>query len=118
MREPAEGTRLSFRTQIDHGFQVAEKLERVSLDSGIPMTRLAVAWPLKRKFVSSVIGAKTLQQLEENMAPGDWDMPEDLWNLLEERTRPEEEYHTWFNKRNYERFFSTAEFHDERKELP
>jgi 1-deoxyxylulose-5-phosphate synthase len=126
MAEPVGGTRLSFRTQVDgprfwhtRGFRVADTVERVSLESGIPMARVAIAWPLTRKFVTSVIiGARTLQQLEENMAPGDWDLPENVWNALEEQTRPEEEYHTWFNKRNYERFFDAAEFHDEVKELP
>jgi aryl-alcohol dehydrogenase-like predicted oxidoreductase len=126
MTDAAEGTRLSFRTQVDgprfwhdHGFRVAAMVERISLDSDVPMARAAIAWPLKRKFVASVIiGARTLQQLEENMVPGDWDLPDDVWKALEEQTRPEEEYHTWFNKRNYERFFDAAEFHDELKELP
>ena len=126
MAEPVGGTRLSFRTQVDgprfwhaHGFRVADTVEQISLESGIPMARVAIAWPLRRKFVTSVIiGARTLQQLEENMAPGDWDLPENVWNALEKQTRPEEEYHTWFNKRNYERFFDAAEFHDEVKELP
>lgn len=36
---------------------------------------------------------------------------------LEERTRPEEEYQTWFNKMAYARFFGAADFHDERAEL-
>jgi len=123
---PAEGTRLSFRTQVDgprfwhtHGFRVADLVERVSMDSGISPARLAIAWPLRRKFVSSVIvGMRTVQQLQENMVPGDWDMPEEVWTSLETQTRPEEEYHTWFNRQNYQRFFAAAEFHDELKELP
>jgi hypothetical protein len=41
-----------------------------------------------------------------------------VWNTLDKETRPEEEYLTWFNKRNYERIFTTAEYHDEMKELP
>jgi len=126
MAEPALGTRLSFRTQVDgprfwhlKGFKTAELLEQVSSKSGIPMPRLAIAWPLKRRFVASVIiGAKSQEQLERNMEMGDWDIPEDLWNELEGRTRPEEEYLTWFNRRNYERFFSATEFHDEKSELP
>jgi len=125
MTDPAKGTRLSFRTQVDgprfwhaHGFRITDIAERISMDSGIPLIRIAIAWPLKRKFVASVIiGTRTLQQVEENMIPGDWDLPEDVWNALEERTRPEEEYHTWFNRQNYRRFFDAAEFHDELKEL-
>jgi aryl-alcohol dehydrogenase-like predicted oxidoreductase len=126
MTEPAKGTRLSFRTQVDgprfwhpKGFETAKTLEQVSSESGIPMSKLAIAWPLKRRFVTSVIiGVKNQEQLETNMEVGDWDMPEDVWNTLEEQTRPQEEYLTWFNKKNYERFFSAAEFHDETTELP
>jgi aryl-alcohol dehydrogenase-like predicted oxidoreductase len=126
MTAPAKGTRLSFRTQVDgprfwhpRGFRTAEVLEQVSSESGIPMAKLAIAWPLKRKFVTSVIiGARNLAQLESNMEMGNWDMPGEVWNALEEKTRPEEEYLTWFNKKNYERFFSASEFHDETMELP
>jgi len=126
MTEPAKGTRFSFRTQIDgprfwhkKGFEIAKILEQVSSKSGTPMSKLAIAWLLKRRFVTSIIiGVKSQDQLEANMEMGDWDIPEDVWNLLEEQTRPEEEYLTWFNKRNYERFFNAAEFHDDKSELP
>jgi aryl-alcohol dehydrogenase-like predicted oxidoreductase len=83
------------------------------------MAKLAVAWPLGRKFVSAVIiGVRNLDQLKANLEMGEWEMPRDVWTALEERTRPAEEYLSWFSRRNYERFFSAAEFHDERAELP
>ena len=83
------------------------------------MAKLAVAWPLKRKFVTSVIiGVKNVDQLGENLDWGDWDMPEDIWQSLEEQTRPEQDYLTFFNKQNYNRHFSAAEFHSEAAELP
>jgi len=98
---------------------VAEIVEQVSAASGIPMPTLAIAWPLGRKFVTSVIiGVRSQDQLKANMEAGDWDMAEDVWRRLEEQTRPQEDYLTWFNRKNYERFFSAAEFHDERAELP
>ena len=120
-KEPAAGSRISFRTQVDgprywhpKGFQTAEILQKVSEDSGIPMAKLAVAWPLRQRFVASVIiGVRDLGQLEANMETGDWDMPDDIWNTLEEQTRPEEEYLTWFNRQNYNRQFSAGEFHDQ-----
>jgi len=126
MNEPDQGTRLSYRSQVDgprfwnpKGFKTAEILEQVSLDSGISMSKLAIAWPLKHRFVTSVIiGVRNQEQLEVNMEIGEWDMPENVWNALEEQTRPEEEYLTWFNKKNYDRCFSAAEFHDDRTELP
>lgn len=126
MTEPVKGSRLFFRTQIDgprfwhtNGFEIANILEQVSLTSGISMPKLAITWLLKRKFVTSVIiGIKNQGQLEANMEMGDWNIPEEVWNQLEEKTRPGEEYLTWFNKKNYERFFNAAEFHDEKTELP
>jgi aryl-alcohol dehydrogenase-like predicted oxidoreductase len=126
MKEPAEKSRLSFRMKVDgprfwhqHGFEIAERVEKISTKSGIPMHRLAIAWPLKRRFVTSVIiGVKNTKQLTDNMTVGDWDVPPDVWTSLEEETRPAEEYLTWFNKVNFARSFDAAEFHDESRELP
>jgi len=126
MAEPAAGTRLAYRTGVDgprfwhaKGFNTAQVLDEVSSRVGVPMWKLAIAWPLKRRFVTSVIiGVKNQAQVEADMELGDWDMPDEVWTMLEERTRPEEEYMTWFTKHNYNRFFSVAEFHDETTELP
>ncbi len=126
MTQPAAGTRHAYRTRMDgprfwhpHGMRIAGILEETAAAADIPMAKLAVAWPLKRKFVSSVIiGVKDTQQLAANLELGDWDMPDDIWQKLEENTRPQEDYLTFFNKLNYKRHFSAAEFHDERVELP
>ena len=123
--EPAAGTRISFRTQLDgprfwnpKGFKTAEILEQVSAETGISMTKLAIAWPLNHRFVASVIiGARTKDQLDANMEMGEWDMPDEIWDQLEEQTKPEEEYLTWFNRQNYNMMFSAGEFHDETKAL-
>ena len=118
--KPEKGTRASFRTEVDgprfwhpRGHKTAEIVADVSNKSGIPMAKLAIAWPLGRKFVTSVIiGVKNIDQLEKNMAPAEWDLPQEVWDELEKRTRPEEEYITWYNKFNYQRFFKASEFHD------
>jgi aryl-alcohol dehydrogenase-like predicted oxidoreductase len=123
--KPTEGSRASFRTEVDGprfwhpgGYRTAEVVAEVSEKSGIPSQKLAIAWPLGRKFVTSVIiGVKTVDQLEANMAPADWDLPQDVWEELEERTRPEEEYMTWYNKLNYGRFFKASEFQDDQADL-
>jgi aryl-alcohol dehydrogenase-like predicted oxidoreductase len=124
-KKPAAGTRLSYRAQVDgprfwhqRGFETAEKLKKVADDVGIPMAKLAIAWPLGRRCVASVIvGVRTEEQLATNLELGDWDMPQDVWDRLEEETRPEEDYLTWFNKVNYQRFWSAVEYHDESKNL-
>ncbi len=124
-KKPEPGTRASFRTSVDgprfwhpKGFKTTEILVQVAKESGISMIKLAIAWPLRRKFVSSVIiGVRNVEQLESNMEPADWDVPIDVWNKLEELTRPEEEYLTGYNKFNYNRFFKASEFHNEDAEL-
>jgi len=123
--KPEPGTRASFRTEVDgprfwhpRGYKTAEIVADISEKSGIPMGKLAIAWPLGRKFVTSVIiGAKNVDQFEKNMEPADWDLPKEVWEELEERTRPDEEYMSWYNKFNYDRFFNASEFHDMEVEL-
>jgi aryl-alcohol dehydrogenase-like predicted oxidoreductase len=124
MTEPAPGTRHFHRTQIDgprfwnaRGFRIADILEQAALESSIPMARLAIGWPLGRKFVSAVIiGVKSVEQLKANLENADGELPADVWKTLEERTRPEEDYLSWFNRRNSERLLAAAEFRDERAE--
>ena len=119
--QPRKGSRASFRTQVDgprfwhpKGYKTAEVVADVSRKSGITMTNLAIAWPLGRKFVTSVIiGVKSLDQLGKNMVPADYDLPKEVWDELEERTRPEEEYLTWYHKFNYEHFFTASEYKKE-----
>jgi hypothetical protein len=74
----------------------------------------------ERKIISSsvIIRAKNQAQVEADMELGDWDTPDEVWATLEEHTRPEEEYTTWFSKHNYNRCFSVTEFHDETAALP
>ena len=125
MTEPPKGSRIQRRMQMDggrfwhpKGLKAEQAVDDVSAKTGVPMGMLAIAWPLRRRFVASVIvGVRTREQLASNLEAGDWDMPEDVWNILEEQTRPEEEYLTWFNRMSYERFFAAADFHDERAEL-
>ncbi len=125
MAEPAKGSRMQLRMQMDggrfwhpRGHQAAQAIQAVSERTGVPMARLAIAWPLGRKFVSAVVlGISTRGQMLENLAAGDWDMPREDWKAIEAATRPAEDNLTWFNRQNYQRVLDAAEFHDERIEL-
>ena len=82
-KKPEKGTRASFRTEVDgprfwhpRGHKTAEIVADVSKKSGIPMVKLAIAWPLGRNFVTSVIiGVKNIDQLQKNMEPAELDLP-------------------------------------------
>jgi 1-deoxyxylulose-5-phosphate synthase len=123
--EPPKGSRLQIRSQMDgarfwhpKGLRVAELLESLAKETGASMARLAMGWPLRRKFVSSVVvGVRTSQQVKENLDAAEWDMPDDVWQSLEAATRPDDDNLTWFNRANYQRFLDAAEFHPVQAEL-
>jgi aryl-alcohol dehydrogenase-like predicted oxidoreductase len=125
MAEPPAGSRMQLRMQMDgarfwhpKGFRAAKALEVAADRTGISMARLAIGWPLGRKFVSSVVlGIRTREQMLASLEAADWDMPEEIWQEIETQTRPEEDNLTWFNRQNYKRLFAAAEFHDARADL-
>jgi aryl-alcohol dehydrogenase-like predicted oxidoreductase len=97
---PAEGTRLS--DQVDQGmriwnerghlertWQVIEAVRKVAEGRGASMSQVAIAWVLARPSVRSVIlGARTLAQLDDNLAAGDLDLSGDETRLLDEASDP------------------------------
>jgi aryl-alcohol dehydrogenase-like predicted oxidoreductase len=122
MAEPPKASRMQLRMQMDggrfwhpSGHRAAQAIQTVSGRTGVPMARLAIAWPLGQKFVSAVVlGISTRAQMRENLEAADWTMPREDWEAIEAATRPAEDNLTWFNRQNYQRIFDAAEFHDER----
>ncbi len=92
--KPSEGTRLFYRTEIDGArfwhqrtFEVANIVTEISKKTGISPVRLALSWILHDKRVTSIIiGVKRMDQLEENLTMGDWDLAEDVWEELDTKT--------------------------------
>jgi aryl-alcohol dehydrogenase-like predicted oxidoreductase len=125
MADPPKGTRMQLRMQMDgarfwhpKGHRAAQAIQAVSERTGVSMAKLAIAWPLGRKFVSAVVlGISTRAQMLEDLEAADWDMPREDWNAIEAATRPAEDNLTWFNRQNYQRVLAAAEFHDERVDL-
>jgi aryl-alcohol dehydrogenase-like predicted oxidoreductase len=64
----AKGSRAAYRSEVDgprfwhdKGFEIVDVVAKVPAESGIPIPQLAIAWPLGRKAVTSVIiGIKSL----------------------------------------------------------
>jgi aryl-alcohol dehydrogenase-like predicted oxidoreductase len=97
---PAAGTRLSDqmdqgmriwneRGHLERNWQVIDAVRKVAEGRGASMSQVAIAWVLARPAVRSVIlGARTLAQLDDNLAAGDLDLSEDETRLLDEASDP------------------------------
>ena len=77
--EPPEGTRLAAgggRTEqilSEGNFQTLAKLEEFAQSAGHSMVELAIGWLASQPHVSSVIsGATKPEQVEQNVAAGEW----------------------------------------------
>jgi aryl-alcohol dehydrogenase-like predicted oxidoreductase len=92
--KPTQGTRFFFRSEIDgprfwheRGFEMANKVVDLSEKFGISLVTLALSWILHDKRVTSIItGVKTMDQLEENLIVGDWDLPQEIWDEVNRET--------------------------------
>ena len=63
---------------------------------GISPARLALAWLLTRPFVTSVIiGAKTMEQLEDDLAAVDVEIPPEYIKEIEKISELPSEYPGW-----------------------
>ena len=99
--DPSEGTRL--REQADEGMKiwnerghlernwhVLDVVRKVAEQRGSSMGQVAIAWVLARPAVSSVIlGARTLDQLNDNLAAAILPLSDDEMRLLNDASEPD-----------------------------
>ena len=97
---PGEGTRLSDqmdqgmriwneRGHLERNWQIIDAVRKVADGRGASASQVAIAWVLARPAVSSVIlGARTLAQLEDNLAAGELKLSEEETRLLDEASEP------------------------------
>jgi aryl-alcohol dehydrogenase-like predicted oxidoreductase len=98
---PAPGTRLSEqadqgmriwneRGHLERNWRILDAVRKVADGRGVPMSQVAIAWVLGRPGVSSVIlGARTLAQLNDNLAAGDLTLSAEETALLTEASEPD-----------------------------
>ncbi|HVI00735.1 MAG TPA: aldo/keto reductase [Enhygromyxa sp.] len=73
--------------------RVLETLQSVASELGQTPARVALNWVTNRPgVVSTVIGARTEAQLQDNLAALDFELPDELAARLEEVSRPPEQY--------------------------
>jgi aryl-alcohol dehydrogenase-like predicted oxidoreductase len=81
--------RLGVEAHLERNWQVIDAVRKVAGGRGASMSQVAIAWVLARPAVRSVIlGARTLAQLDDNLAAGDLDLSQDETRLLDEASDP------------------------------
>jgi aryl-alcohol dehydrogenase-like predicted oxidoreductase len=104
---PAEARRATFDfppVNMDRLPRVLTALRSVSEATGVSVARVALAWMLTRPFVTSIIvGAKTKEQLVDNLAAADLRLSDDQLKLLNEASALPREYPGWMVEYQNER---------------
>ena len=76
----------------DHGFRVAAVVEKAAGELGCSPAQLALAWQRTRDVTSVILGARTTEQLDDNLSSLDIEIPAEVAALLEDATRLPDEY--------------------------
>ena len=93
------GSRLEQRTgpadrfkKNERGFEIAALVTTLAAEVGCEPAQLAVAWQRTRPVTSVILGVRSLEQLDANLASLAVDIPADVLARLDEATAPEPEY--------------------------
>ncbi|HUU72758.1 MAG TPA: aldo/keto reductase [Burkholderiales bacterium] len=111
--EDAEGPEGARRTGFDfppvdrpRAFRCVEAMRPIAKKHGVSVARVALAWLLHQPAVASVIiGAKTQEQLKDNIAATDIRLDDAELKALDEASALPPEYPGWmFERQNQDRF--------------
>jgi aryl-alcohol dehydrogenase-like predicted oxidoreductase len=81
-------------------FRCVEAMRPIAQTHGVSVARVALAWVLHRPGVTSVIvGAKTLEQLADNVAASELQLSDAERAALDEVSKPPREYPGWMFER-------------------
>jgi len=87
----------------ERAYDIIEAMATVAKAHGSSVARVALAWLLQKKGVMSVIvGAKTIEQLDDNLVATDLSLSADEINKLDEASALKPEYPGWMLTRQSE----------------
>lgn len=82
----------------DHAWKIVAVMRDIAQKLGVSVARVALAWLLTKPFVTSVIlGAKRLDQLDDNLAAADLVLPADALEALDAVSQPPPRYPGWMH---------------------
>jgi len=98
-QEAAEGRRAAFDfppVNRDHAYDCIDAMKPMADARGVSVAQIALAWLLHQKVVSSVIiGAKRLDQLDDNIAAANVELTEQELDALDQVSTLPKEYPGW-----------------------
>lgn len=105
--EAATGPEGARRTGFDfppvdraRAFRAVEAMRLIAAAHGVSVARVALAWVLQKPAITSVIiGAKTLEQLADNLAAADLQLSDAEMTALDEVSKLPREYPGWMFER-------------------
>ena len=81
------------RRNTERNWDILEAVGKIAQERGVPYTQVAIAWLKQQPTVTSVIiGARTFEQLEDNLGAADLSLTSDEQELLDSLSRPAERY--------------------------
>lgn len=87
--DPTRGMEAYDKRNTEHTFRVLDTLSEVSQAVGVPMAQVSLAWLLQTPEVGSVIlGARSVDQLEHNLAAREVVLGEEHWQRLQDVSTP------------------------------
>jgi aryl-alcohol dehydrogenase-like predicted oxidoreductase len=97
-RSDPEGQFLQF--DEERGFDIVDELERIAQSHGATITQAALNYLLRKPGVASVIiGAKTAEQLSDNLKAASWEMSAGEVMRLDALSKPVRAYPYWMLER-------------------
>ena len=85
LADPKPGATFEYLPASDEIIAKAQAIGAFLSERGIPLTAAALQFPLRHPAVTSVLtGSRNSRELLANMADFDLELPEDIWNQLED----------------------------------
>lgn len=102
---PNDARRITFDfppVDKEHAFDVIDAMRPIAKAHGVSVARIALAWLLHQKAVMSIIvGAKTVEQLNDNLAATDIKLAPDELAALDKASALRVEYPQWMVNRQH-----------------
>lgn len=84
----------------EQGYAVIDALDEIAKERGVSIPQVAINWLLRRPGVTSVvIGARTMEQLTDNLAAASWELADDEVRRLDEVSARPLPYPYWHQRK-------------------